>query len=63
MTREQIREAIIEMDCLNRKETDELAMDFERMTSQNDYDAIKKARELLGLSELSRISSLPSFQS
>lgn len=25
MTREQIREAIIEMDCLNRKEADELA--------------------------------------
>jgi len=46
-------------DQYMHQETDELAMDFERMTSQKDCDAIKKARELLGVSELSRISSLP----
>ena len=42
MTREQIREAIIEMDCLNRKETDELAtMIFRAAETGKEEDRLK----------------------
>ena len=51
MTREQIREAIREMDCLDRKEADALAELIyeanERRTEYTGTDAYKKAAAVI----------------
>lgn len=47
MTREQIREAIIEMDCLNRKETDEMATMIFRATETGKEEDRQKVTAII----------------